>query len=161
MKSRVITRSAVGFALGMFIGIVLTVILVTMDKNDGIIYLCVPEFIESVGDPIKAFILEALFSGLLGMVGMGGSSVYWMEEWSILKATVVHFIISLAANFSVCYFLKWLPVPPDGMMDNLIMLIIFIMVYIFIWLSQYFIFRAEVNQINLDLETLKSKELVI
>ncbi len=154
-RSRVITLAAFGFALGMFIGIVLTMVLVTRDMADGSLYFCVPEFTEAVGDPVKAFIIEALLSGLLGAVGMGGSAVYGLESWSILKATIVHFILTVIANFSVCYALKWLS--PLDIPGNIIMLIIFIAVYVIIWLSNYFAARFRVSEINNELKALRSK----
>ena len=80
-KSRVIFLSSMGFALGMMIGTIITAVTATMEYADGTVYLCSKEFNDFIGNPLLAFVIQALVSGLYGMIGMGGSSVYYIEEW--------------------------------------------------------------------------------
>ena len=62
---------------------------------------------EELGNELAAFLLQAIVSGVYGAVGMGASTVYWIEEWSIVKATVVHFIATISMFLLTSGFLKW------------------------------------------------------
>nr|MCR5451516.1 DUF3021 domain-containing protein [Lachnospiraceae bacterium] len=153
-RNRVITKASIGFALGVIIGISLTAFFVSTDMNDGKLYLVVPEFSKRVGNPLLAFMIEAILSGLLGACGNCSSAVYSLESWSITKATVIHFIITVIANYAVCYTLCW--VSPFNIGDNLIMLVMFVIAYTMIWLTQYLRSKRNVAELNAELKEYKA-----
>ncbi len=153
-KDRVITKASVGFALGVIIGVALTAFFVSTDINDGRLYLVVPEFSARIGNPILAFMIEAVLSGLLGAFGNGSSAVYSLESWSIAKATMVHFIITIIANYAVCYTLCW--VSPFNIGDNLLMFVMFVIAYVMIWLVMYLKSKRSVAELNAGLQQFKS-----
>jgi len=155
-KSRVIFLSSLGFALGMMLGTVITAVTATMEYADGTVYLCSKEFNAFIGDPLLAFVIQALVSGIYGMIGMGGSSVYYIENWSILRATVSHFIATVSCYYMTAFFLRW--ISPSAVSDCLFMLILFIIPYLIIWLSKYLSYKSQINEINKELIVLKASE---
>ena len=155
-KSRVIFLSSMGFALGMMIGTIITAVTTTMEYADGNVYLCSKEFNAFIGNPLLAFVIQALVSGTYGMIGMGGSSVYYIERWSILRATVTHFIITVSCYYMTAFFLRW--ISPSSVSDCFIMFIFFLIPYLMIWLSKYLAYKSQINEINKELIVLKASE---
>ncbi len=151
---KVILMASVGFAAGMFIGILITASSVTAAVNDGSLYLCAPEFISFMGKPLAAFAVQALLSGVLGAVGMGGAAVYSIDEWSVLKATVTHFIPTVIVYFLVAGFLRWFDL--KNITEWILMLSIFISMYLMIWLMQYLSLKLQISEINRELQEYKA-----
>lgn len=154
-KSRVIFLSSMGFALGMMLGTIITAVSTTMEYADGTVYLCTKEFNSFIGDPLLAFVIQALVSGIYGMIAMGGSSVYYIENWSILRATVSHFIATVSCYYITAFFLRWIS---PSVFDCFIMFMLFLIPYFIIWLSKYLSYRSQINEINKELIALKASE---
>lgn len=157
-RNRVIFLSSIGFALGIVIGTVITAVTTTMSIADGKLYICVPEFTEFIGNELLAFVIQSILSGVIGIAGMGGSAVYSIEEWSLLRATVSHFIPTVSVFFAVSFFLKWLSF--ENKIEIFIMLAIYIATYCLIWLSQYFSYKLQIEEINKDLELWKARTTI-
>ena len=87
---------------------------------------------------------------------MGVTVVYKIEEWSIFKATAVHFIATVSMYFLVSGFLRWFS-PFIDPMEFFIMLAIFVVVYVMIWLFNYFNFKSQISKINRGLNLLKTR----
>ncbi len=155
LRYRIVLFSAIGFALGMFLGEVITAVLSTSAMADGTLHLCAPEFEAYIGDDLTAFIIQAIVTGIYGAIGMGGSSVYWIEEWSILKATVVHFCMTIVVYFLTAGYLRWFS--PLNIADDFLMLGIFLTVYVMIWLSYYLVETIQIKEINKGLMLLKRR----
>ena len=75
MKKKIISRSALGFPLGIAIGYIIT-IFISLGWANGSYSPCVPELVSVMGNEIYAVILQALLCGLLG-AGFAASSVIW------------------------------------------------------------------------------------
>ena len=155
-KSRVIFLSSMGFALGIMLGTVITAVTTTMEYADGNVYLCSKEFNAFIGNPLLAFVVQALVSGIYGMIGMGGSSVYYIEKWSILRATVSHFIVTVGCYYLTAFFLRW--ISPSAVSDCFIMFLLFLIPYLMIWLNKYLSYKSQINEINKELIVLKAAE---
>lgn len=145
-----------GFALGIMLGTVITAVTTTMEYADGNVYLCSKEFNAFIGNPLLAFVVQALVSGIYGMIGMGGSSVYYIEKWSILRATVSHFIVTVGCYYLTAFFLRW--ISPSAVSDCFIMFLLFLIPYLMIWLNKYLSYKSQINEINKELIVLKASE---
>ena len=152
---KVVFLSSIGFSIGVVFCVLLTSILATYGINDGTLYVCSPEFTEAVGNPILALLIEMLFSGLLGAVCWGLTAVYDIEEWSLLKSTAVHYVISMAVYFSVAFILRWLS--PGDMKANLLWFLIVTAGYMIIWIVNYITYRIQIAKINRELKAFKDR----
>ncbi|MBO4375062.1 MAG: DUF3021 domain-containing protein [Lachnospiraceae bacterium] len=154
---KVIFLSSIGFSIGVVFCVLLTSILTTYGINDGTLYVCAPDFIEAVGNPILALFIEMIVSGLLGAVCWGLTAVYDIEEWSILKSTFIHYVISMAAYFSVAFTLRWLSPKDPG--ANLLWFLILTAGYTLIWAVNYIIYRFRIAKINSELKAFKDRSI--
>ena len=153
-RNRVIFLASIGFALGTLIGTVITAVSATMTYADGTLYLCTKEFNDFIKDPLLAFVVQAVVSGLYGMIAMGGSAVYSIEEWSLLKATVSHFLLTVCCYYITAFFCRW--ISPANIADCLFMLVLFVIPYLVIWLSSYLSYRSQIMEINRELMEMKA-----
>ena len=155
-KNRVIFLSSIGFALGIMLGIIITAVSATMEYADGTLYLCSKEFNAFIGDPLLAFVIQALVTGTYGMIGMGGSSVYYIERWSLLGATVSHFVVTVVCYYITAFFLRW--ISPSDVFSCFIMFMFFLIPYVIIWTSKYFSYKSQIKEINEGLIAFKASE---
>lgn len=148
MKKKILLGILLGAPLGLAISTIVT-ILISLTLGDGAYYAVVPELIEDCGGELRAVIVQALLSLVYG-AAWGGVSVVWtIDEWSILKQTLVHFAVSVGTTLPVAYFARWMPRSWAG---ALLYVGIFLGVYLIIWLSQYAPLKKRVREINATLE---------
>ncbi len=148
MKKKIILRGALGFPLGIAIGYVIT-ICTSLIWADGYYSPCVPELVESMGNEIHAVVLQALLCGLLG-TGFGACSVIWeMERWSIVKQTGIYFLIVSAVMMPIAYLLYWMEHSVAGFLGYLG---IFVLIFAVIWISQFLLWKRNVDQMNARIE---------
>ena len=153
---KVLILASIGFGLGVIVGVMLSAFFSTLSIADGNLYLCSEALTRAVGDPLLAFVIEALLSGLNGAVAMGLSSVYSIEEWSVAKCTAVHYFPTMTVCFIVAFSLRWILIGDIAMI--LIMFSMMTVAYFIIWLSFYISYRIQLKKINRELEEFKLSE---
>ena len=137
---KAVVLGAVGMILGIFIGA-------------GFWYLMSGE-VPGTSTGLSAMMLHLLLSGVLGMVANGSSVIYEIEEWSIIRATITHFIIAMGVFYVIAFTLKWFsPSDPACWIMSAIMVI----VYFTIWMVQSLIFKHKVKRMNEELRKWKSR----
>ena len=155
MLHRVLVLSSIGFGLGVIAGVMISAISATLAHNDGTLYLCSDEFAKAVGNPLTAFLIQALATGILGAVSVGGSAIYEVEKWSLVKVTLIHYVLAMTTFFVVAFSMKWFSIRD---IETLIMFLAMTVMYFIIWLVNYCSYRAELRKINMELDELKSSE---
>jgi hypothetical protein len=138
LKIKFIIRALLGFSLGVIIGAIMYVLSV------------------SDNEPVdKVFLLMQLFgSGIMGIVGNGGAIVYDFEDWSLGRATFTHYIVTFFTMLSISEILGWFS--HDIL---LIVVLVFSLVYLIIWGTEYFVWKKEIKQMNRQLGVLKGEQL--
>ena len=140
---KAVILGAIGMILGIFIGA-------------GFWYLMSGEVPET-STSLSAMMLHLLLSGVLGMVANGSSVIYEIEEWSIVRATITHFIIAMGVFYVIAFTLRWFsPSDPACWIMSAIMVI----VYFTIWMVQSLIFKHKVKRMNEELRKWKSRREV-
>ena len=135
IRLKFIFNTLLGLSLGLLIGAFTTAFLATDVQLSSRIWI----------------IFQFLGSGLMGVVGMGGTIVYDLEDWSLLKATLVHYICSFATMFALSELLGWY--------DHSTLWIVFIMfsiAYLLIWTMNYLNWKVQIRQLNKNLEIMQS-----
>ena len=156
LKYKFILQFAIGFAMGMLICTIITSVIATASINDGNTYFCDPAFSRMFSNEIVAFLVQMIISGLFGAICMGGTIVYEIEEWSILKATAIHFVIANGTFVITATILKWWNF--DNILADLIYFGVVIIAYILIWLIQYMIYKIEVKKIKRSIKEFRKKD---
>lgn len=104
---------------------------------------------ESLFDDRLELVYNLAGSGLYGAVAMGGSIVYHIERWGLLRVTITHFTITLTAFLVTNALLGWFS------SDILIIIIIlFTVAYMLIWLIMFLLWKRTIRKMNRDLELL-------
>ena len=150
--------SSLGFGMGVIIGVMICAFSATLEYADGNLYLCSKELIEAVGNPLAAFTIQAFASGLYGILGMGGSVVFSIEKWSILKCTVIHYLAVITGFLVLAFTMRWFG-DKDGLVSLFITLGIMTVAYIVIWIANYLSSKSQLDQINKELDELKALEI--
>lgn len=137
LKTKFIIRALLGFSLGMILGAIIYVLMV------------------SDNEPVdKVYLLMQLFgSGIMGIVGNGGAIVYDFEDWGLGRATFTHYIVTFFTMLSISEILGWFS--HDIL---LIVVLAFSFVYLIIWGTEYFVWKKEIRQINRQLGFLKGEQ---
>lgn len=150
MKKKILARSLLGFPIGIALGYLITIILSIIWGN-GKYSPCRPELAVWLGNEIRAVLLQAFLSGILGS-GFGGASVIWeMEGWNLLKQTSLYFLIISVAMMPTAYICYWMEHSVKGILSYFG---IFVFISVVIWLVQYAAIRHHIKKLN---ETLRRK----
>ena len=115
------------------------------------IMLCV--FVNGVGwvDSNGLELLRQMIGSMIyGGIAMGGSAVYEIESWSIVRATATHYITTMTSFLIANTILGWFG-------TGIVLWIVFICLtigYILIWLIQAGVFVVQVREVNMELRRL-------
>lgn len=142
MKKKLFTLAGIGFAVGAIVGILISV-LTTVASVDGIRpYSDI--LLAHIKSPVAALLLQILFSGLYGAICMGGTVVYDVEEWSLLRVSLTHYLMCMISYLPISLLLGW----NNGIVDLLIACGVMTAVYFIIWLCMFLRYRAQVRELN-------------
>lgn len=155
MKKKLILRGALGFPIGITIGYFITIFF-SLIWAEGYYSPCVPELVTTMGNEIKAVMMQALFSGLLG-VGFGASGVIWeIEHWSIVKQTGIYFLIVSFIMMPIAYLLYWMEHSVAGFLSYFG---IFALIFVLVWVIEFSIGKQDVKKLNDKLDKTRDEEI--
>ncbi len=132
LRNRYVINSLIGFIEGMFVGIGFWVM-------------------TSGSDPDRSFVIHILASGLHGLIPCGAAAVYDIESWGVTKSTAVHAVITLITIIAIEIPMKWWGSPGQFA----IALLIYAVIYVIIWLSNYLYWRHTVRNMNEQLSMIR------
>ena len=149
MKKKVILRCLLGAPIGLFICHIIMlnfsvfVNLFTVKKGE---YLSVsPNLTTLCGNELNAVIIQTICSLIIGAVFGGASMIWEAEKWSLLKQTVLHFLVISVSTLPIAYCMYWIPHTLRGIV---LYIGIFFFIYFFIWLGRYFAMKKKIQAIN-------------
>ena len=143
MKRKIILRSVLGFPIGITIGYLIT-ILISIVWADGYYSPCVPELISVMGNEI---------GGLLG-TGFAASSLIWeIENLNLVKQTGIYFLIISVIMLPTAYLTYWMEHSVIGFFSYFG---IFVLIFVFIWITQFIAGKRNVKKLNESLHRTKS-----
>ena len=154
MKKKILLRCLIGAPIGLTISTVITVI-ISLCTGHGDFYPAPHELIELCGSEIAAVSVQTVCSFLYG-AAFGGASVIWgLENWSLLRQTLVHLVIVCVSSFPMAFFMYWIPHYFWGALGYIGA---FIAIYAIIWLSMYLSIKAKIKKINNGLSAKEKTE---
>lgn len=134
LKSKFIIKSLIGFIIGLFVGIFFWSLNARTDFG-------------------KEFLVHLVMSGVYGLLAMGGSVVYDIESWGLLKATVSHYVLVMFDYIVVAVLLKWY----TRVSDLLISIVIMTVLYAMIWLFEYLVWKRTIREMNAELRKMQER----
>ena len=143
MKRKLILRVVWGFPMGIAIGQCMS-LLASAILGQGTFVVCMPAFVEMVGSELGAVALQTFLCGLLGAAGAGGS-VVWETDWGILRQTGTNSLILAGAMLPIAYVTGWMEHSLAGFLKYLL---VFTLIFIVIWVLQYFAWKRRIRKLN-------------
>ena len=151
MLKKIILRAIDGIFVGIGIGYIMSVIFSTI--NGGFLP-ATPMLVEKVG-LLKAAQLNLFYSGILGLVFSVSAIVYEREDWSLLKSTLVYFVINYINMFIISTKLYWYN-KPFNIYSMLSFSITFIIIFFSIWITIYFVIKSKIKKMNENLNKMNN-----
>ncbi len=144
MKKNILKRCLVGAPIGLLIAQVIS-IWISVIINDGTYYAVVPELITICKSETNAVIMQTICALLYGAMWAGSTIIWEIDEWSILKQSSIHFLITSIVTFPVAYITRWMEHTVSGVISYFA---IFLMIYVGIWITQYLSMKKKIEQLN-------------
>ncbi len=141
---KVVLRSLFGAPLGLTIGIVIAVI-ISACVGDGRFHLVGQGLIDVYGTEFNAVLVQLIFCILYGAVWAGSSVIWEKENWSLIRQTLTHLVITSVSTFPIAYFTGWMDHSVLGIVSYYGM---FFATYFMIWLFQYLPMKKRIAQMN-------------
>jgi len=131
MKKQILLRGLLGGPIGVFIGVIITLIAMYYYNLETI------ELNQLFNYTIAGFII--------GMVNAGASVIWDKDEWSMSKQLISYYVILYPTFIFAAYIGNYFPI---NMINIAINSIIFIAIYFIITLLCYFYNKSWVHSIN-------------
>ena len=137
MLAKTLKRAGIGFLLGIAVGNVITGLMADSE-------LLAPALVAKAGSLSAAFLLQTLFTGLLGAVAFAGIAFYDIEDWPLLRIAVVHYLLIEAAYLPIGFFLGWF----EGWGPALNWVAGCALAYAVVFLIMCIVYRVRVRELN-------------
>ena len=151
MKKKAILRGLLGFPLGVAMSHVISIV-ISIVIGDGNYVGTIPELVTEFGGELNAVIFQAVICGVLGSSFSAASVIWEMEHWSIVKQTGIYFLITAATMLPIAYFGHWME---RSVLGFVIYFAVFVIIFIFMWLVQYAIWKNKIKRMD---RTLKERK---
>ena len=99
---------------------------------------------ETSGRAVSAVWAQYLLSGLYGAACMGGTVLYEIESWPLMKSTVIHWLITALLYAPIALVLGWV----NSLSALLLMEGIMLAAFLLIWLFMHLRCKAQVRKLN-------------
>ncbi len=154
MKKKIILRSLLGAPIGVTISAIIAII-ISLCLGHGEYVPAAQELIDWCGNEITAVIVQTVCSMLIGAIYSGASVIWEVEKWSLTKQTLIHFAIFVISFVPVSYVLYWMPHNLYGALGYAAG---FIIMYVLIWVANYFPIKAKIKKMNKQLQEIQQED---
>ena len=129
---------------GTFIGLVVSIFLNYSSKSSAY-YPSNPSFTTKFATPLDAMTVSVILWALMGLVFGFGSFVFAIRQWSLLKKTIVSFIIYYIGFTPLAFLAGWFTL---NIVNFMIFTGLFILIYVTIWFIRSYQVIREIREIN-------------
>ena len=144
LKKEAVKRAIMGFIYGVFIGQTI-LILESLMARDGNFYPVAASLVNLAGTKIGAVIIQYFLTGLIGTTFAATTVLFERDNWSLLKQTIIHFIITSIVMYIAGFLCGWFP---HKLSSTLIWFGIFIVIYVIFWISFSSYYKNKVKKMN-------------
>ena len=93
----------------------------------------------------KTLIMYLVTANIVGLIFSFASFIFVKEEWSILKQTMIHFIVLLGTFLPTAIWIGWVP---NRFGPILVCIGSFIVIYFIIWLMMTLYWKRKIEKLN-------------
>lgn len=93
----------------------------------------------------KTLIMYLVTANIVGLIFSFASFIFEKEEWSILKQTMIHFIVLLGIFLPTAIWIGWVP---NRFGPILVCIGSFIVIYFIIWLMMTLYWKRKIEKLN-------------
>ena len=144
MKKEVAKRAILGFIYGVFIGQTILII-ESLFMRDGNFYAVSNSLLELAGTKIAAVIIQYFITGIIGTTFAATTVIFEMDNWSLLRQTITHFVITSIVMYIAGFLCGWFP---HTAVSTLIWFGVFVVVYVIFWICFSMYYKNKVKKIN-------------
>ena len=144
IKKALIKRAIMGFIYGVFIGQTI-LILESLAMRDGNFYAVSNSLLELTGTKIAAVIIQYFLTGLIGTCFAATTVIFEMDNWSLLRQTITHFIITFIVMYIAGFLCGWFP---HTLVSSLIWLGVFVVIYVIFWICFSTYYKKKIKKMN-------------
>ena len=144
LKKEAVKRAIMGFIYGVFIGQTI-LILESLMARDGNFYPVAASLVNLAGTKIGAVIIQYFLTGIIGTTFAATTVIFEMDNWSLLKQTILHFVITSIVMYIAGFLCGWFP---HKLSSTLIWFGIFIVIYVIFWISFSSYYKNKVKKMN-------------
>ena len=131
-------------AEGTLYGLIVSLFYNFSNKNS-VYYPSDPSFTTKFATPLNAMTVSVIFWALMGLVFGFGSFVFAIRQWSLLKKTIVSFIIYYIGFTPLAFLAGWFSL---NIVNFMIFTGLFILIYVTIWFIRSYQVIREIREIN-------------
>lgn len=143
----VILRGLIGVPIGIALSVTIPL---CISLSFGELMLVPPEMLEHFnGCELSAFTNQYILSCIIGFTFAAASCIFEVDQWSMALQTFIHFLIVSLVFLPVSILAGWMGTTPLAIA---IYFAIFIMIYLTIWLIQYFSWKRKIKRLNQQLK---------
>lgn len=144
LKKEAVKRAIMGFMYGVFIGQTI-LILESLAMRDGNFYSVTKYLLDLAGTKIAAVIIQYFLTGIIGTTFAATTVIFEIDNWSLLRQTILHFIITSIVMYIAGFLCGWFP---HKLSSTLIWFGIFIVIYVIFWISFSSYYKNKVKKMN-------------
>ena len=144
IKQAIIKRAILGFIYGVFIGQTILII-ESLFMHDGNFYAVSASLLELAGTKIAAVIIQYFLTGIIGLTFASTTVIFEMDEWSLLRQTITHFIITSIVMYVAGFLCGWFP---HTVGSTLVWFGVFVVVYLIFWICFSLYYKNKVKKMN-------------
>lgn len=147
MLKEVIKRGLLGFIIGVFIGETLLIIN-SLLAGKGIFYPLNPLLISRDGPQLTLVIIQYLMTGIIGLSFASASVIFEIDNWSFLKQTIIHFLITSVVMYICGFICNWFA---HTVLSTVIWFAVYIVIYLLFWLGFTIYYNIILKKMNKEL----------
>ncbi|MBO4638419.1 MAG: DUF3021 domain-containing protein [Treponema sp.] len=144
IKKAIAKRAVLGFIYGVFIGQTILII-ESLFMRDGNFYAVSASLLELAGTKIAAVIIQYFLTGIIGLTFASTTVIFEMDEWSLLRQSITHFIITSIVMYIAGFLCGWFP---HTVGSTLVWFGVFVVVYLIFWVCFSLYYKNKVKKIN-------------
>ncbi len=144
---KALLRGLIGFPVGVTIGYAIT-IFTSLALCKGHYSPVVPDMAAQMGSEITAVAVQFILCGIMGVAFAAMSVIWESDRLNLAAQSAINFALSVCTMIPIAYVCHWMEHSVEGALSYIA---VFAGIYASIWVSMYFVYRANIKKINADL----------